>query len=1000
MANSTDEVQINPFDLIVTYRQNIYTSNDWQYITLKEYLNIIKNDQRLKEIFDEMYNQFIKVEGLPTESDPGGDEYIIFPKHFDEPCKTQYRSLKKELPCVNFFGKFLPPVSDMFLNCNGNGIVVLDIDLKEAGREHGILEPQLDLAENQLFDHFKAHGSLIFYYQTSSSLGYHVGYITDARNPHQYKMVFDQLVAELLEDCPAFRKHNIVDNSVGRYNANFFTNHSNLIFSNYPKKIYTGNYLDLVVEAAPIIPTEGFDEFPYSQDFRLFLAYSRMEDGEYFHTRLDWLKMIYALRSEFPYCYSSRMEHWFNKLSSLSDKFQPVKDLDDFKRFIDDYNGEKRIGVDFIINHLNGVTTQTPDYTIDDVKNYFEELDDNDLPEIETSDFFYINQYLIEIRNSLNLEGNLIIESPPNTGKSTLFLKNVHFKRIYLVPTKILIDDLIKHNPKAQVVQEGVLSVDINVTAKVIISTYEGLDKILNSKLNPADYTLIIDEAHNLFISASPNFRFLALYKICQNFKRFKNTILLSGTWINFPFTKEEFKLIKVRLRNPAINQLEIVTTETPLDTLSSDIITHPGKQIVLINNKDENNELKQFLIKNDPNSKVTLMNSDTKKSKQVKKILENNHLGPGEVLVGTQMIVEGISFLDDDINAIRFYRNMLPEYIAQLSFRARKSDVKPVIKFYQSRENFSLRKDANYANTYKKMEETSQLKDLSSMASGYIGKTAIRIYSERKIVNNKVADETLPYLFDHTVPNSPQVNLLLLGNFTLDRVSKALNADIFSHLAHLRKWNFQFTFSEGEKSSVRKDFKKTRSEDRRMFLRDNFGEIAKYTFDDLSFDKKSPVYIAWLMTQFLNIDYFLEMDSDKREKLFFDKKLYQFFADEVMGSVTLEGKNLAYVRDLLSKNFEFEDQPILSKIKSVRGYPARISNEDLAHSFNDLNLSISKLKKVLKKQFIVSEAKPSKDKAMKSSRFFSVVEIEHAFVKYVKHDAFEDPLNDAFNKF
>lgn len=996
MAKAVLEDRINPFDHVVTYRPNIFTSNDWKYLTLGEYLDIIKNDESLKQISEEMYQQFTKVEGLPTQAADNWDEYTIFPKHFDEPHKSQYRSLKKNLACVNFFGKFLPPVEDMNLNGDGNGIVVLDVDFKEAGRVFGITEPQIELAENQLFDHFKDHESIIFYYKTSSCLGYHIGYLTDARTPPQYETVFHQLINEILNDCPAFTGEHVMDISVGRYNANFFTNHSDSVYSCYPKEIYKGNYSDIVVPKEPTPTMEGFDEFPYQVDFRLFLAYNRMQDSEYFHGRLDWLKMIYALRSEFPYSYSSRMEYWFTRLSSLSNKFQPEKDLQNFKSFVEDYNGEKRVGVDFIINHLNGVTTQTPEYTIEDVKKYFEDLEERDLPDIETSSFMFIDQYLSEIQKNFNFEENLIIESPPNTGKSRLFLKDVQFKRIYLVPTKILIDDLSKYASKAQVVQEGILSGDINVSAEVIISTYEGLEKILNSKLNLADYTLIIDEAHNLFISSSPNFRFLALYKICRNFNRFKNTILLSGTWIDFPFTTEEFKLIKVRLKNPTVTDLEIINTETPLDTLSSDIINNPGKQIVLINNKGENNELKQLLQKNNPAAIVTLMNSDTKKTKQVKEILEKNHLTPGEVLIGTQMIVEGISFLDDDIKAIRFYRNMLPEYIAQLSFRARKSDKKPVIKFYQSRENFKLRKDANYTNTYKQILEKTQAKDPLSMASDYIDDTAIRIYKERRIVNGKAIHETVPYLFDHTKANNPELNQLLLGNFSLEQISKALNADLFSLLAHLRKWNFRFTFSEAEKSFIRKDFKKLRTMDRQQFLSENFADIAHYGFDDLSFDKKSPIYRAWLMTQFLKIEYFLAMEPEQRVNLFFDKKTNQTLADEVMGSVILTEKHLLYAGELVSKNFEFEDHPVLNKIKSVDGYPKRISNEVLDTTFADLKISISKIKKILKKQFDVSESKPSKDKAKKSSRFFRLVLIEKDFSTYIRAEAV-DAISERF---
>lgn len=88
---------------------------------------------------------------------------------------------------------------------------------------------------------------------------------------------------------------------------------------------------------------------------------------------------------------------------------------------------------------------------------------------------------------------------------------------------------------------------------------------------------------------------------------------------------------------------------------------------------------------------------------------------------------------------------------------------------------------------------------------------------------------------------------------------------------------------------------------------------------------------------------------------------------------------------------------PILNKIKSIAGFPTRISNEDLVNEFNDLKLPISTLKKVLKKQFNVSKAKPSKDKSLKSLRFFSVVEIAKEFSNFIIEDALEDPLTSGF---
>lgn len=377
-------------------------------------------------------------------------------------------------------------------------------------------------------------------------------------------------------------------------------------------------------------------------------------------------------------------------------------------------------------------------------------------------------------------------------------------------------------------------------------------------------------------------------------------------------------------------------------------------------------------------------MNSDNKASKEVKEILDENHLKSGGILVGTQMIVEGISFLDDDILAIRFYRNMLPEYIVQLSYRARKSEAKPVIKFYQSGDEFQLKKESDYQYTFDKIRAQNFNKDVSQMARNFIGDTPIKILVEQQVVKKKVVPVEVPYIIDDNVAKTPQLNLMLLGYFSLEKISQALNTDIFSLLAHLRKWNFKFSFSTAEKSFVRKEFKAMRASDHKDMLRNNFTEITKYKNDELGSNKKSPIYVAWLFTQFLRPEYFLRMEADAREQFFFNKKSYQALADEVMGSILLNEKSMLCVHELLSKDFGIVDRLILTKIKSVDGYPNKISNENLAIEFVDLNITINTIKKVLKKYYMVSEARISKNIDDKSTRYFGLSLSEKSFVDFL----------------
>ena len=996
---------MNPFNLVITYRLNIFTSNDWHYITLGEYLKIVESDNNLKNISELMYDSFIYIDG--GRNDDGGfdNDYVMYPQHHLPEHKEEYKKLKKQLPTVNFFGKFFPPVSDMQLNGDGNGIVVLDIDAKVLGRKNGIIEPGWEQIQDQIFKHLGSHSSVIFYYKSSSGLGYHIGYITDAMNAQQYVQVYNQLVRDLLEDCPIFRPEGVIDHSVGRYNANFFVNYSDEVFCRNPKKIYEGKYehdsSEILKENVEINLEQKsrLDEFPYVDDFRLYLAYSKHDSGsEYFDIRDEWIRMIYALANIYPFSYYDRAEEWFNRLSSLSLKYKPEEDGEVFSRIMNSITEAKKIGIDYIINKLNGgeYLNRSIQYETEDIRGYYDDLNEADLPDIEASNFLYIDQYLKEIKESLCFDKDVIIESPPNTGKSTLFLKDVTFKRIYLVPTNILIVDLGKLAPGALIVNEGVLSSQIS-NVNIILSTYEGLLKILASKLVLSEYTLIVDEAHNLFTSSSPDFRFLALHRITTNLHRFKNTILLSGTWIDFPLPVSSFQLVKVRLRNPVTTYLHVITTDTPLDTLTNDVVQETNKQIILINNKTENIELEQLILKQRNNATITVMNADTKNSKEVKERLVNNILRDNEILVGTHMIVEGISFLDEDIKAIRFYRNMLPEYIAQLSFRARKSTVKPTISFYQKRQKFYLHDDSNYKKTYDKLKSDSLTKKVKDLPCEYIGNSDILIYKERVKQNNKITQVQLPILKNPSISEGLQVNNLLLGNLALSRITSALNKDLFSLLAGLRKWNFQFSFSVGDSSTIRKDFKKLRTEERLEFIRSNFNEITQCSFEELEFDKKSPIYRAWFATQFLHVEYFNTLDPQTRQDIFSNKKKFEDFAEVVSGYAILNEKRLLYQRECSSENFRNVGETILSNIKSIAGYPNKISNETLTEKYTELKISLGKIKKILKTQFDVSDAKPLKGKDNKTSRYFSMRPLQHEFITHIKEGAFIRPGETPF---
>lgn len=82
------------------------------------------------------------------------------------------------------------------------------------------------------------------------------------------------------------------------------------------------------------------------------------------------------------------------------------------------------------------------------------------------------------------------------------------------------------------------------------VTTYASLEKVVRSLgRNVSDYHLIVDEAHNLSISASRSFMLdnLDFITWCMQEKKFKSNTLLSGTWLpNIHPTIKQMEVIKI----------------------------------------------------------------------------------------------------------------------------------------------------------------------------------------------------------------------------------------------------------------------------------------------------------------------------------------------------------------------------------------------------------------------------------------------------------------------
>ena len=182
--------------MIVTVRSSLLDFDQLEYITLKQYLDRIRQCDKIMAALNEIYSRFIAKETFNGSSDEEYEDCVIHAKHMEKQNQEEYRGLKRGLPVVHFFGRFECQGNKMVLQGEGNGLVVLDIDAKELfkmtvdgeGRlvSH-ISSDFIDLVETEISNYFFEHPSTLFLYKTSTGLNWHLGFLTDAKDEVSYK---------------------------------------------------------------------------------------------------------------------------------------------------------------------------------------------------------------------------------------------------------------------------------------------------------------------------------------------------------------------------------------------------------------------------------------------------------------------------------------------------------------------------------------------------------------------------------------------------------------------------------------------------------------------------------------------------------------------------------------------------------------------------------------------------------------------------------------------
>lgn len=851
-----ESVNVDFTNLTIHEKNNVYDQN-FKETTLFEVLNYCANSDR-KKLFNQLAYLLYDID--PSYGYNEFEDILILIKN-----SKNYKEKRKTVKQVKYF-------SNDFIS-SGIGYIILDIDFKSIKT---ISNNYLTSIKSKIINYFEEHESSVFLVESISGLGYHLAmaFHSDQIDKNSYQIAYDFYANEIQEKTGINNLKTYIDYSIANTNAFFFMGNSaignkgSILFKNPIKS------LKIIIEEPEIDNlTEKLTIDQFYSDFLLthhskFIPQNCLAFNEYH----KWNKMTLAIVATFQKN-KDRAYYWFEKFSQLAEPHKIDKDQNDYEYDrIFYWKPDSDIGINYILSQILGYgkfSNYIP-YSFDDVMDYFDknyqflEKNDNSITN-NYDEKLLINNYIDEVKEVLLQDENIMLIAPPNSGKSFYFINQNNI--IFLTPTSILRDDLASNNPNACKIVAGE---DVVLNKSTYIGNYDAIYKLINSSINLKRYTLVVDESHELFFSANPFYRHRVLYKLVNSFYKFKNTILLTGTPIQFKISNFKFKTIYIEKRINRSPKLEIVSTDSPLGTMIDEIINTDGKQLCFINDRKLIENALDIIKSKQPTRNVIVMTSNTKNYEDVQLILQDNILSENTIVLGTQMILEGISFKDNNISHLRFYQPILAEYIAQFSFRARNSENPPSMVMYTKPKDYRTQKYSLPINAYKKVEK--EISNVLEEIKNGIEVTNYVLENEENYrrlceVDSKNKKKPLSIILHND--GEYEIDELFLGQVALELTNKKLSIDLFSLLTQLLKWNFQFIFRKTEKTDNLKLHKEATLAYQTDIIQNHFEQLINY--ENVT-PKHKKLYPIWLFSKIVDSNYLLNMIDNDRFEMFTDK--------------------------------------------------------------------------------------------------------------------------------
>jgi len=428
----------------------------------------------------------------------------------------------------------------------------------------------------------------------------------------------------------------------------------------------------------------------------------------------------------------------------------------------------------------------------------------NSLINDEKFDTIQVENYVSEkkdyILNELTKSKKILLHADTNTGKTHLFTR-LQEKVILFVPLVSIANQVYKSVSKTRhdicIVKEGF---EPNYKSNLMICTYESIFKLENEEGRAwlKDAIFVVDEAHNLTISADYNYRQKSISSLVD-YKDFASKVVyMSGSPV-FDSNLTNFKIIRIKKKTPRKKQLKLIIYDNKISSVVDTIKNTKGQHLIYNDNKKQNDLFAKLLT--DLGYTVKIISSNTKHDEFVQTGILDKSI---DIVISTKVLGEGFRFFTN-LSALHVLKETSQEVIYQFSERPNDKAF-PIVFLYKSHLKHS--KDRNFHNKTKyKQELRKYARDLLTNSSTLdlekLQKLSFGNEARQKIKARKTIDNVIHAMIDDKETNLWKFNeyknefeLNELGiNFCVHKKETNFNWNNIEYLIHnlITKYDFVF---------------------------------------------------------------------------------------------------------------------------------------------------------------------------------------------------------------